>query len=139
MIHRQMPRRTPTNLQSGCCMPSFDYSEIAATALELIAEFGASTTLTAVTPGTYNPANGAVTPTTSTQTVSCVVFPYGDKMVDGTLIKAADRQAFIAADGLVAPSAGDTIAWESATWQIVRVKTIAPAGSVVVVELQIRR
>jgi hypothetical protein len=98
-----------------------------------------------VTAGTYNPATGAMTgTTTSTQTAYGAIFDYGAKQIDGTLIKAGDKQVLISAfksDGsaLTAPVLGDTVTIGGVTYTLVEpLKTVGPAGITVIYEANIR-
>ncbi len=91
------------------------YARLQATANRLLKGKGQSITLTKITAGTYNPATGGFTGAgTSTQTAYGAVFDYGAKQIDGTLIKAGDKQLLLSAfktDGaaLTAPVLGDTV------------------------------
>jgi hypothetical protein len=80
-------------------------------ALPLIAKFGQTATYTQTVEGTYSPTTATFsTGTTSTATVSAVVFPYDAREVDGTNVQALDRKVFIAPDAMtITPKIGDTI------------------------------
>jgi hypothetical protein len=117
---------------------TFDYTSAAADALAVLNEFGASATLTSTTAGTYDPAAGTSTPADATSTVQAVVFPYKDRHIDGTLVQLGDQQAFLAAGG-TAPRPGDSLTWQSTVYRIERVKVLAPAGTTVLYEAQLRR
>lgn len=95
-------------------------------ATELINKYGKSITLTSVTTGTYNPATGSVTNTTSAVTVKAIVedYNYRDSGVGFTegLIKIGDKKFTVAAIDLsVAPKPGDTITLGSSTYSVIRV------------------
>lgn len=111
---------------------SFDYAKTAQTASGLLARFGQSVTLTKVTPGTYDPDTGTMTPdVTQTQTVRAAVFPYsnGDRLIAGGMIKQGDRQAYIAPDVEWAPDATTKLTEAGgAVWQLENVEPLAPAG-----------
>lgn len=117
---------------------AFDYASVAAEAAAVLREFGATGTLTRTTPGTYDPATGKAATSTTTQTVTAVMFPYGDKFIDGTLILAGDRQAFIAAVGVTPPQAGDVLTWGGETFTVVKAKNLSPARVAVLFECQVR-
>jgi hypothetical protein len=121
------------------------YTRLQATANRLLKGKGQSITLTKVTAGTYNPATGAMTgTTTSTQTAYGAIFDYGAKQIDGTLIKAGDKQVLISAfkiDGsaLTAPVLGDTVTIGGVTYTLVEpLKTVGPAGITVIYEANLR-
>lgn len=118
------------------------YSELATTALELLAEFGVSGVLRRPSAGTFDPAAGTVTGSTNTDyTITAALFDYGLKesgatLADGTVIKAGDKQIYVAASGLaVAPAITDTLIINSVTYRIANVKIIAPSGIAVLYEL----
>jgi hypothetical protein len=121
------------------------YTRLQNTAQKLLKGKGQSITLTKVTAGTYNPATGAMTgTTTSTQTAYGAIFDYGAKQIDGTLIKAGDKQLLLSAfktDGtaLTAPVLGDTVTISSIVYTLVEpLKTISPAGTVVLYDVNLR-
>lgn len=122
---------------------SFNYSKTAATVTRLLQRFGASATLTSVTGGTYDPSTGGSTgETTTNTTVTAAVFDFSDKQdgaqfLPGTLILAGDKQVFMAVG--TAPVPGNTLTWQSVIYQVVAVKTLAPAGVAVLYELLVRR
>lgn len=121
------------------------YTRLQNTAQKLLKGKGQSLTLTKVTAGTYNPATGAMTgTTTSTQTAYGAVFDYGTKQIDGTLIKAGDKQLLLSAfktDGtaLTAPVLGDTVSIGGVVYTLVEpLKTVGPAGITVIYEANLR-
>lgn len=112
-------------------MSFFDYSRTQAMATRLIARHGAPCTLQRHTGSAYDPATGTSTATyTELETTACV-FDYPERYIDGTLIQAGDRQAFMVAS--VAPDVGDRFEWAGRLLTITNVKQIAPNGSTVVV------
>lgn len=121
------------------------YARLQATANRLLKGKGQSLTLTKVTAGTYNPATGGFTGAgTSTQTAYGAIFDYGTKQIDGTLIKAGDKQLLLSAfntDGaaLTAPVLGDTVTISSVVYTLVEpLKTVGPAGITVIYECNLR-
>ena len=114
------------------------YAGLSATSTRLLAKFGAAATLARNTPGAYDPATGAAPITTTTQSVTAVVLPYGDKMVDGSNILSTDRQAFISASATTEPRAGDVLTWDGADYSVVKVKTLAPGQVACIYECQVR-
>jgi hypothetical protein len=119
---------------------SFDYSELAAEVQTILDEFGREATLNRKGTPVYDPATGRTTTTPLTQTLQAAKFPYGDKLIDGTLIRAGDEQLYASAYGTtLVPQPGDTITWGTETWNVVRAKHIAPAGVFVLFEVQVRK
>lgn len=117
---------------------SFDYASLATDVAGVLADLGATGTLTRNTPGTYDPSTSSAATTASSQTVTACLFPYGDRMIDGTNILATDRQALIGAASITPPRAGDVLTWGSETLTVVRAKVLAPARTYVVYECQVR-
>jgi hypothetical protein len=116
----------------------FDYANTAATALRLLTKFGAEATLTHNSDGTYDPDTGGVTETTATDTVQACVFPIADKLIDGTLIQAGDRTAYVSAVGVTNPRPNDILLWEGISLRVINAKSLGPAGVYVLHELQVR-
>ena len=121
------------------------YTRLQATANRLLKGKGQSITLTKITAGTYNPETGGFTGAgTSTQTAYGAIFDYGTKQIDGTLIKAGDKQLLLSAvktDGtaLTAPVLGDTVSIGGVVYTLVEpLKEVSPAGTVVMYECNLR-
>ena len=122
------------------------YTRLQATANRLLRGKGQSLTLTRITAGTYDPATGGMTgATTSTQSAYGAIFDYGAKQIDGTLIKAGDKQLLLSpfkTDGtaLTAPVLGDTVTVGSIVYTLVEpLKEINPAGTTVMYEVNLRK
>lgn len=116
------------------------YGEIAATADEILREFGAASTLTRTVPGTYDPATGGTTPdATTVYPCTMASFPIDDKWIDGTRILTGDEEAYLSVIGLGDPLPGDKIPWRGATYAVVNAKVLAPAGQAVLYTLQLRK
>lgn len=119
---------------------AFDYADMALTADELLAEFGAAATLTRTTAGQYDPETGTSTPeSTVTQAITAVCIDYEAKFIDGTLIIRGDKQVFMSAKGVTPPAAGDKFTWPAAEYSVIAATPLAPAGIVLLYELQVRR
>jgi len=116
---------------------SFDYAEIAATAAEILSEFGSAAQLKVVNTGAYNPATGSASTSTAATDVTACVFDYAAHMIDGTRIVTGDKQAYLTA--AVTPKPGDVLAWQGVDYRVVTSKPLAPAGVLVLNELQIRK
>ena len=123
---------------------AFDYANTAQTVLRLLARFGAATTLTRPGVSAYDPTTGTVNATPVVDAVTAAVFPYmlrrlDDRSIDGTLIFATDKQAYIASPtGLAEPKPGDVLLWQGVGLTVVTCKSVAPAGVAVIYEMQVR-
>lgn len=115
---------------------TFDYSEIAAEAHLLLQEFGAPATITIF--GSPGYSNGTATPSETVVNTTACVFAYPTKLIDGVVIQQGDQQAYVSAVGLTLPKAGDRFTWQGKAHTIVSVKPLAPAGTLVLCELQVR-
>lgn len=117
-------------------MSTFDYANTAATALRLLQRFGASATIKRETAGAYDPATGSNTVTTTNLITTACVFDYDQKYIDGTLILMGDKRAYLAPAQV--PKQGDKLTWQAKDYTVESVKAIAPAGTAVLYEAQIR-
>ena len=119
------------------------YTKMRQTAFKLLKGKGQLMTLTRQSAGTYGVSNATATVTTTTQTVYGAVFPYADKNIDGTLIKAGDKQLLLAAldaagAALTAPVVNDTVTIDSVVYTITQIKPLSPAGTTVIFDCNIR-
>jgi hypothetical protein len=111
---------------------------MAATALELLIEFGQSITLSRETGGSINPITGVVTAGTDVSVVTTgLIKPYPEKMIDGTRILSSDRELVLSNEAVPLPSDKPIVGGEE--WSIVDIKTVSPAGTDVVYFVQVRR
>lgn len=116
------------------------YDDMAATANELLTEFGAAATLQKVSEGTYNPATGGSTDTTTNYTCTAAVFDVDLKEINGTLIQANDKRAYVSVlTAVPLPEPSDFFIWQGVTYRIAASKDLAPSGKSVLFELVIRR
>jgi hypothetical protein len=119
---------------------AFDYQRARQTADRLLTKFGQSATLrqTSTTGGVpWDPGSG--TTTTTDTTVTLAVTDYTVAEIDGTLIQAGDRRAYISAEGTVAaPALTDTLIVGGINYSVVAVKPLNPGGTVVMWEVQAR-
>ena len=126
------------------------YSELAETATELLAEFGAPGTLArslTAGPTTYDPETGTTTtPTSLPEPLVAAVFEYDERLIDGSLIQQGDREAYVSVAGLEEPKNTDILVWPVGvtgvtpeTFTIIKNKKIAPAGLNVLYILQVRK
>lgn len=119
---------------------AFDYARPAATAKRLLTKFGAPAVLSRDGgDGAYNPATGQVEGG-GTQTWDCTaaVMAYRAQDIDGTLIQAGDSRVLIAPDVATVPETGDVLNATGKTLTVVRVETLAPAGTVLRYDVQAR-
>lgn len=120
------------------------YTRMQATANRLLKGKGQVITLTRQTSGAYDPATGAATVTTTTQNGYGAIFDYGNKNIDGTLIKQGDKQLLLSAvnaagTALTAPALNDTVTIGGVVYTFVQpLKTIAPAGTTVLFDCNLR-
>lgn len=117
---------------------TFDYAATARDAAELLAEFGAPVTLTRITPGVYDPATGTVVNAGVTHTASGVKLSYEQRHIDGTSILQGDQRVYLDPLIAVAPQAGDTMTVGTEVFTVVASRPLAPAGIVVLHDIQIR-
>lgn len=118
---------------------AFDYTAVAIDAAELLAEFGAPVTLTRITPGgVYDPDTATVPLTTTTHTANGVKLDYEQRHIDGTTILQGDQRVYL--DPLIAeaPQTGDTLTVGAEVFTVVASRPLAPAGVVVLHDVQIR-
>lgn len=121
------------------------YEEMAGVALELISEFGQTITLRDTVPGEYDPVTGGSTPDVEVnQPAQAILQDYalqqaGMSYAEGAVIKQGDKKIMVAAQGLTPPTLTTTVLADGATWTIVNIKEINPAGTPLVYELQGRR
>ncbi|MFZ2407008.1 MAG: hypothetical protein WAW41_17875 [Methylobacter sp.] len=120
------------------------YERMQQTANKMLKGKGQSITLTRQIAGAYDPATGAASVTTTTQTGTGAIFDYGNKNIDGTLIKAGDKQLLLSAinaagTALTAPLLNDTVTISGVVYTLVApLKTISPAGTTILFECNIR-
>jgi len=124
---------------------AFDYVRTARTSNRLLEQFGQVVTITHVEPGTYDPATGGVTNTTTTQLGSGIIMQWETRQIDGELIKTNDKKLLLSplntlGSELTAPVLGDTITDVTGTVYtfVVPLKTINPAGTTILYECNVR-
>lgn len=130
------------------------YDRMASTALRLIERFGQTITLRDTVPGEYDPVTGSQTPDVEVdQPAQAILQDYalqqsGMSYAEGTVIKQGDKKILVAAmttDAndeqvqITPPTLTATVIADGATWTIVNIKEINPAGTPLVYELQGRR
>lgn len=115
------------------------YDDLAADADSLISEFGASVTLTRVTPAAYDPTTGNTTgETTATWTGKGVKFDYAQRDQDGTRIRFGDQRVYLSVVGIVNPQSGDTLTIGGKVFTVVESRPLQPALTAVLFDVQVR-
>lgn len=118
---------------------TFDYDVMQDLSVDLITEFGQDITLTRVTTGTFNPATGAVTGDSETDsTIKALITDFSDFHIEGSAIQRGDKKVLIAGD-ITAPTVKDKLTISGTEYMIINVNTISPAGTDVLYKLQVRR
>lgn len=117
---------------------AIDYDEIAASALEAIAEAGQEVVLHRKgTPGPFVPGQ-PVTPAVVDYSGTGALFGYAQKHIDDTNILHGDQRLLLAPQIEVEPKTGDIVTVGAKTFNVVRVEIVAPAGVPVLYKLQLR-
>jgi hypothetical protein len=130
-------------------MATFDYTRTAATALRLLERFGMSVIYKVKEPGIYDPVTGKVSygylgeRWTETE-VQAVSIQYDLRVVDGNLIRLTDLQILLAPTLAAEPKQGDVVVipidgGEFEEYEVVTNRTISPAGTPVLYEVQARK
>jgi len=126
-------------------MAAFDYAELAATAQELLAEFGLAVSLRRDLPGgEYDPEVGVTPPGVLEAEGVGVLIGYEQAAVNGTSVLQGDQQVYLGAgqaDGtaMLQPEPQDVLAFGAAEWRVVQAEAIAPAGVPVLFIVQVRK
>ena len=114
------------------------YSDLAATASQLISEFGAAASLKTITQGTYDNATSTAGTTETTVAIKLVVFPgAGYRYLDGSQVQEGDQYGFVSAS-VNPPKVGDTITWMGAPLGVIKVSVLSPAGVNLLYEVGLR-
>lgn len=118
-----------------------NYQRLATTASRLLAKHGRNITLRRTSAGTYDPATGTASSTTSDQTLKGALFDFGKGVttVRGTLVEAGDKELYVEARTGVVPATRDTVIVGADTYSVVSVGEINPAGTPVVYSAHLRR
>lgn len=119
-------------------MSAFDYAETKADVDELIAEFGQTMILRRYDAGgeAYDPTAGGPY---DVQVVGAVI-DYALGEIDGTRVLATDKKVLVAVGDVTdPPTPAHRLVVSGVEHAIVAVSTLAPAGTVVMWTLQVRR
>jgi hypothetical protein len=114
------------------------YADIAATALELLDEFGVTVILKREAGGSVNPITGQeFAGVDASVTTTGIIKSYKDEAVDGTRVLSSDRELVLSNEE--APSLSDRILINNQNWSVVNINTLSPAGVPIVYFCQVRR
>lgn len=112
------------------------YGDMAATAKELITEYGFDVTIR-FNNGTYNPTTGSKT-TSNTDTATKGIFTKINKTLrDDFSVMDGDRVCVLISD--VEPTKNAKLLVDSVAWQIVNIKQIKPSTTTIVYFVQVRK
>lgn len=114
------------------------YSDLQATATRLLTSKGLACTLRKNTSGAYNPATGSASVTTADYSIVGILLNYSKSLINApdSMIQITDRKAII--QGTVTPDLDDFLIFNGVTYRIVSIKTVNPASTVLIHELQVR-
>lgn len=124
------------------------YDEMADMALEMLAEFGRTISLSRTVGGDYDPDTGTSGGTTETQDATVVILPASNGTVqafdiryeNGTLIEQNLRALTIAAKDLAwVPVAGDKATFDGSDWTFIGCTPVNPAGTPIVYKAAVKR
>ena len=114
------------------------YTDMAAVANDLLAEFGAPVILLRTTPGTFDPVTETETgATTAELTTTGIQKSYKAELIDGTRIKHGDKLYVL--DDTQVPDLTDKLNVGSEYWSIVNIDEKNPAGTALVYLVQVRK
>jgi hypothetical protein len=121
------------------------YANAFNTAKSLLTTYGQTVTLTGESSGSgYDPATGEpITPTVETVLGVGAVFPYGSmaslsaQNATESAILAGDVKLTLSTTG--EPKVGMTTTLNGSVWRVIAVDQIAPAGSAVYYDIQLRK
>jgi len=117
----------------------FNYAKTVASVIRMLAKFGSDARMISQTGAKYNPATSTVEATFSEYPCTAALVDYTSQDIDGTLIQASDRRLLVAPDVEQAPQTGDVFRLAGgAELTVIRVTTTAPAGTVVLYDIQAR-
>lgn len=117
---------------------AIDYDDIAAGALESIAEAGKPITLHRKGPPEPFMPGQPVTPTVLDYPGTGALFGYRQNAIDGTYILQGDQRLLLAPHIEIEPKTGDTVTMGAKVYNVIRVEIVAPAGVPVLYKLQLR-
>ena len=115
------------------------YARFAATADRLLRAKGQPMTLIKREPGAYDPTTASGTVSEVLHACTGVELDYPAGAIDGTLVIRGDRRVLLSPVGLAAsPQTEDSMTIGASHRKIMSARKVAPAGDVVLWELQVR-
>lgn len=119
---------------------TFNYEPLRQKAQALINEFGQSMTITTQTPAAGDDPWDPATLTTVTRTVKGVVQEMSRNLIDGSAVRLGDLSVLIeAASGGTVPTTAEKVTIGGLQYSIVHVASVAPGGTTLYYQLQVRR
>lgn len=115
-----------------------NWSELVVTADEIITEFGQPIIISHTSYGEYDPITSESLITTTSETVTGVMFDYGEKEINGTTIVRGDKKLLVTPIGVSIIELGDTVTVNGKDYIITIVTETNPAGTNLMYELSIR-
>lgn len=116
------------------------YGDLQSTATELLAEFGKPLTLRIQTGAAYDPATQTNVPAYTDYAVSGIVLNYGGVTTEaGTYVQTADKRILVSVSTAPEPTTGAQVVDGSTVYVVQTVKSLNPAGTPLLYELQGRR
>ena len=119
------------------------YPRGAATALRLLTKYGVDITFRSVTAGAYDTSTGQSVPIETDTTRKAAFFDvnrlnFGQMLLSGTQVQQGDRRLILDANGS-APSLTTKIIFGGASYAVIDIKELNPAGTPVLYDLIIRK
>lgn len=116
---------------------AFDYTDIAATAREMLVEFGRECVLRRI-EASYDPATSSAQPQTMDFVSVGVALDYRQNEIDGTNVRQGDQKVYMPPEGLPRPKSGDQILLAGRWLNVVSVMVLEPGGPPVLYIVQAR-
>lgn len=115
------------------------YDDMAATATELLTEFGQAVTVNIKTGTVYDTSIAAMTVTSIAQPGIGALFDLGSRDVNGSMVQSGDKKLLLSVSGMTAtPKVDDTVDISGITYPITSVNQISPAGVKVMYKCMLR-
>ena len=116
------------------------YGDLQSTATELLKEFGKPLTLRIQTGAAYDPATQTNVPAYTDYAVSGLVLNYKGRTNEaGTYVQTDDKRILVSVSTAPEPTTGAQVVDGSTVYVVQAVKSLSPAGTNLLFELQGRR
>jgi hypothetical protein len=116
------------------------YSGLADTAARLLKQFGKPATLRVESGSVFDPGTQTNTPAYTNTAVSLLVGNYKGRLSEsGTLIQTDDKKLIVSVNGASEPGIGSLVVDGATTYVVQSVKSLNPAGTPLLYELQGRK